>query len=431
MSKIKSIACAVVALVSIIASTAPSAYANKLSQNTYIGGYWGNPASIPSAKLKWTSEFDSRKDGILTEPIAAGGGQLFVYKNNRLTALSIQTGKTRWTSGKSLSAPVYYDRDIVYSSSKDGTIHALSSKNGSKKWASGIKIAGAEQIVAEGDRLLVLNREAITALDRKSGKVLWQAKHASDYMNEAPLFISGNVVIRTIQVSGALTHNNLLAYDLLTGTELWIADWHDEPLAVRDNLVYTRYNMLQSLDVPPYHDIDLLDLKTGEKMTTRTFKLGEMNAEIAVEGDYIYVSGKKAAYRYSATDASKDDQPKKYSTITVNGGTDLIIGPYRDRLFFLDKNKMSSLSAVKTANGQASAYNGTSNPISRVDLVGNGVYVGQTDGTFIGFNLETTKPLFKLVTKEREYGATIATDGVVIVRGKTKLYAVEMPVALK
>lgn len=430
MIKIKSIACAVVALVAIIATT-PSAFANKLSQNTYIGGQWGDTSSIPSAKLKWTSDFDSRRDGILTEPIAAGGGQLFVYKNNRLTALSIQTGKTRWTYGKTLSAPVYYDREIVYSSSKDGTVHAISSKDGSKKWASGIKIAGAEQIVAEGDRLLVLNREAITALDRKSGKVLWQAKHASDYMNEAPLFISGNVVIRTIQVSGALTHNNLLAYDLLTGAELWIADWHDEPLAVRDSLIYARNDMLQSLDVPPYYDIDLLDLKTGEKMATRTFKLDEMYPQIAVMGDFIYVSGKNAAYRYSATDASKDDQPKKYSTITINGGTDLIIGPYRDRLFFLDKNKMSSLSAVKTANGQASAYNGISNPLSRVDLIGNGVYVGQTDGTFIGFNLETAKPAFKLVTKERQYGSTLAADGIVIIQGKTKVYAVEMPAALK
>jgi len=80
--------------------------------------------------------------------------------------------------------------------------------------------------------------------------------------------------------------------------------------------------------------------------------------------------------------------------------------------------------------GKIIAANGPRNPISQLDLIGQGAFVGLTDGRFYIMNAATGKMAGKLITDARQFGATEVESGMAIVQAEHRIYAVALPSSL-
>ncbi len=87
---------------------------------------------------------------------------------------------------------------------------------------------------------------------------------------------------------------------------------------------------------------------------------------------------------------------------------------------------------MKLVDGQEVQW-GADNPVVRTEIYGNGVYIGQSDGVFHGYNLQTTAPAFTVNTGSRNYGPTLRSGSTLIIQAQDngRLIAVQVPKALR
>lgn len=74
-----------------------------------------------------------------------------------LMALNLADGTARWKHGfqSSLSGPALHTNDLVFTTSADGTVYALSAKNGRKLWSEEVSSAIEGGLTVAGNTLLV------------------------------------------------------------------------------------------------------------------------------------------------------------------------------------------------------------------------------------------------------------------------------------
>ncbi len=87
-----------------------------------------------------------------------------------LVALNLANGTTRWKHGfqSSLSGPALHTNDVVFATSADGTVYALSTKNGKKLWSERAASAIEGGLAVAGNTLLV----RVGAVDSNPGPEL-------------------------------------------------------------------------------------------------------------------------------------------------------------------------------------------------------------------------------------------------------------------
>lgn len=108
-------------------------------------------------KLLWRHFSGSEVVG----PIALSGGTAFVPtgdgRQGFLVALNLSNGTPRWKHGfqRSLSGPALATNDVVFATSADGRVHALSAKSGKKLWSEKVSSAIEGGLTAAGNTLLV------------------------------------------------------------------------------------------------------------------------------------------------------------------------------------------------------------------------------------------------------------------------------------
>ena len=178
-----------------------------------------------------------------------------------LLALDADTGKELWTAnlgdvlenrwGGGPRATPTVDGDRVYAMTGPGVLTCLMRADGKILWQKKMSELGGEipnwgyteSVLIDGDKVICTPggiQGTMAALDKNSGKLIWQTKEFTDgaqYASIVPAEIHG--VRQYIQ----LTMMNLFGVDAKTGKVLWKSPWKGSTAViptpiVRDNHVY-------------------------------------------------------------------------------------------------------------------------------------------------------------------------------------------------
>jgi outer membrane protein assembly factor BamB len=227
----------------------------------------------------------SRETGLLKQWPEGGPKRLWLYKDaglgfagfsvvgqmlytmgarndtEMLIALDVKDGSEKWTApiGPMLTNDWGYgprgtptvNGDFIYALSGKGELVCAKAADGSIVWKASMKELGGgipgwgytESPLVDGDKVLCTpggKQGAIAALDKHTGKVIWQSKdftEGAQYSSIVPADINGKH--QYIQ----LTMHKLVGVDAETGNVLWTSDWPGKTAViptpiVKDNFVY-------------------------------------------------------------------------------------------------------------------------------------------------------------------------------------------------
>ncbi|KOP68265.1 hypothetical protein AMS62_25685 [Bacillus sp. FJAT-18019] len=402
-------------------------------------------------KPSWTIKVDNKLDRnemyFSDYNAAAEDGKVFTFVGKKLVALDAKTGKQLWSYGKNLIPYVIYEKGVIYGLSEDHKPYALDAKTGKKKWQSSSSTyidtrLRTEAIVPTSDSLYVIKGSKTFAFDKTTGKLRWETDEpmadgsGTEYLEE-----SNGVILRTFLVQGALTSLQLDAFDKKTGKKLWGVFGQGEAIRIKDGLVYSvdyHSQLMSDYQSLPERKVivNIYNLKTGVKKGTREYnwkRSGEPpypygQGNLLVHGDKIYVQEENKVAEYDF-DTYKSNQTPLRTFKIPNGDNWILLGIVQDRLMF-ENVTTHELAGIKMVNNRQVGWYGDAN-LEQVDVYGKGVYLAQRNGSLLGINLLTTKPVFKVKTGSVLHGATLKTDDMIIIQAKGKLIGVKLPASLK
>lgn len=404
---------------------------------------------VPVVKPAWTFAVDNAivNLGEFQQKAAAEDGKVFAFTNKQLNAINVVNGKKIWSYGTNLQSVVVYHQGLVMGMTQDHRIYALDAKSGQKKWISSDQIIGEARLVPRNDTLYVLQGSKTHSINIQSGKLLWTADEPSSEEGAGMDIIeSDGVVIRSFVVQGAMSYIQIDGFDKQNGKKLWDISYQEYPLTVKDGLVYSIYNDFMREPIPDslnghQKTVNVFNVKTGEKTAERIYKWklpanypdpnyrGGINGSMFLDGNDLYIYQGSIIGKYDFANYKLDGKPiQKWNM------------PYKDvwpawPLFTIHQGRMffqssSELLGMKLIDSQNVSWYGD-NPAAQIDVYGNGIYRGQTDGVFYAYDLLTTKPIFSITTGSRYYGPTLKTGQMVIIQAEGKLMGVNIPAALK
>lgn len=413
--------------------------------------HYSSTIEVPALKPSWTVKVDNYlnmgENDVSGHQAIAEEGKVFAFAGNKLIAMDARTGKRLWSYGKELKPYIVYDKGVIYGLSAGHKPYALNAKTGKLKWQSNTSIfmdahLRTEALVPTYDTLYAIKGSATFAFDKATGKLRWKMNEPSgegngtDYLQEVD-----GVILRTFYVQGALTSIQLNAYDKKTGKKLWDHFGQGEALHIKDNLVYSvdYYSPLladyQSLPDRKWI-VNVYNLKTGVKKSSREYSwkmTGEPPYEYGGGGLFmnqgkLYMDQGNKVAEYKFDTYKKGEVPLRTFPRPYGGDWELI-GLVQERLIFNNRST-GELAGTKLANGQRIGWNGDA-PAAQIDVYGKGLYRAQRNGTLLGINLMTSRPVFKVTTGSDLHESTLKTNGMIIIQAEGKLLGVKVPASLK
>ncbi|MNU49531.1 outer membrane biogenesis protein BamB [compost metagenome] len=403
---------------------------------------WTEPSSTEFSHPAWTASLPTSltEEGQQTQSrVATGEGQVFVVENGSLIARDASNGRQTWSFGSKLSPNIEYNQGALYGTYDDGRVYALSS-NGTTQWVSIRTVAKPERLVTIKDTLYILRGIDIFAFDARSGALKWE--------NHDPFAVSGSkelaeqdgVVFRTYTgIANFMV--TLKAFDAKTGTKLWEQSQQHIPIQVKNGLVYSVYE--PNLFEEPKAELTLktFDLKTGREKENYLYQWSNNSASVMhsytsnamIEGNNLYAYNNHELVKYDLTKYSgNSNQPEQKITGKNHDMENPLMKVYKDLIFYQERSELpySTLKSFNLSDGRTVNY-GNDNPAAQIDIFGNGVYIGQTDGIFRAFDLTTGKEAFAVNTGARNYGPTEFEQGMAIIQADNKLIGIAIPENLK
>ncbi|VUG08810.1 Outer membrane protein assembly factor BamB [Paenibacillus polymyxa] len=375
--------------------------------------------------------------------IAENGKVFAVDSNHRLVALEASSGRKLWQYGDQLTPVLTYNKGIIYGMTRSGSIYAVT-EAGKKVWSTPLGFTEAYGIQRIGPTIYIMQSVQTAAIDAVSGKVKWKiSEDKNSYSGLGEIMETDGVLIRNYNVQGSLTFEQINAYDAKTGKKLWDSFRSSFPLAVKDGIVYSVANTFMIDDDPVNRKVTIAqyDLKTGESKGDRqyrwteaenkdgTFQSGGIYGSAFLYGKDLYVFQGKILASYDFWNYKPDSKPaRKWAQ---NGYDQLVplLSIHEGRMFYQDFST-SRLNAMKLSSGQFIHYDGD-NPTVQADVFGKGVYVGQSDGVFHGYDLMSLKPVFAVNTGSRSFGPTLKSGGMIFIQSGNRLLGVKLPASLK
>jgi len=411
----------------------PNGQTTAAAKTSYTGHY-GDSASDKTAALKpiWQAQTDYADGG--SSNIATADGKVYYSLKNKIIAADVKTGKAKWTYNSYHSTPLLAGGGHLFFVNPQGYLIKLNGKTGAVSWKA--KAADASDYVSvslkyDNGILYSLDKGiSLAAYDASTGKRKWSAKLADIDWGEIQGIYNG-VVLVAGSVSGAITTVPYSGFDAATGRKLWQLDGiHSEVLDEQGGYLYLGNNW-PVLDDGYAAVIDKVDTKTGKVVKTlffipEEFVAGHNAIQVVIEGNSIYIEQMQGQGQSKVSVFSLDQEPENQKPKVYTGYGKWAAGPYLGQLYFVNDLK---LIRVKEG-GYGVAINGVDNPVSQLDLIGQGAFIGQTDGQFILANAVTGKAAGKLQTGARQYGTTKVENGMVIIQAENRLFAVALPSAL-
>lgn len=113
-----------------------------------------------------------------------------------------------------------------------------------------------------------------------------------------------------------------------------------------------------------------------------------------------------------------------------------LAGPYDDKLFMFEREGGKRRFQVGEIEGSSlvkldGTYQIGANPIARLDLIGNGLYMGHTDGQFYAVDVRTGRAFFRFKTSAKNFGPTHVVGNTLVVQAGNELLAFALPQELR
>ena len=236
---------------------------------------------------------------------------------------------------------------------------------------------------------------------------------------------------------------------------LWKVGSHFSPLAVVGNKVYLlEDDPSRNLDHPGRLRVNAFDLRSGNLLSKRTYNLNPAavvddlsmhphpwdDGRVLVYKNMLYVEAKRLGTAQAnvarfALDGRGTPRP---NFVKPGANLEWLAGPYRGKLFLLEHKHGKRRFLVGQLEGSSltptrfdDTYPIGATPISRLDLIGNGLYVGRADGWFYAVDVRTGKALFCVQTGAESFGPTRVLGDTLIVQAGNNLLAFALPETLK
>ncbi|GFN31698.1 stalk domain-containing protein [Paenibacillus xylaniclasticus] len=394
---------------------------------------------VPIAKPIWTADIGQPNADVYDYPdVTAAGSTILYVKQGVLHARNAVSGKTLWTYGKKLQPnTILSSGNYTYVYDEGGAIYRVQLKSGKGELfyqltdAAGKKSKTISDISlsTQDNALYAVSTGTMVSIRLTDGKINWRNDELE--LPSAPERIGDALLFYSVE-SGAIMVGTTYAIDPSTGKQKWrLQGSHSELLDAQGGELYFQ-DQWPDPDGGSSVKIDVASQATGEIVRTLSYPALQSNHtssvlfdKIAIDGDNLYIGlNGIGVYRYSL---NADPAIAKPALLSDNGSW--LAGPYDGKLFFADSDKLG-LHARKIFDTKQVNYEGVNNPISRLDIIDSGMYVGQTDGTIYALNVTNGKALFRYEIGARNYGPFQTAGSMLLVQAEGKLYGFSLPTEL-
>lgn len=162
---------------------------------------------------------------------AVAGDAIIVTGENRVRAYDLATGQRRWQSERlDIVSELIVDEDVIYGQlggrfldvdnekfkwKGNFGVVALDRKTGKKLWEFDSADDAVTNVLVYGDRIWIADEHRLYAIDRKTGRVRLKQKHGFD---QPPEFVALNETGQVVLVGDG----QAAAFDVEKGAPLWI-----------------------------------------------------------------------------------------------------------------------------------------------------------------------------------------------------------------
>lgn len=355
------------------------------------------------------------------------------------------------------STPLYVDR-TVYFGDWTGHVRALGADTGQERWATDLHtyyIGGSP--AADGDRLFVGTFDSrITALDRRSGQVLWSTPvddGPGSAVFASPVVVDGVVIVGVASfqeftnADNATFRGHVVGVDAATGREVWrywttdndatsgpgIAVWSALSVDAERHLAYvpTGNNYLPPSG-PNADAVVAIDTRTGKQVWVTRFTEGDIwtlggentgpDADVGAPPNLFDIDGRPAlgvgdkAGVFHTLDRTSGEV--LWTTPLTKGGPQggvMASGAFADGRLFVASNKGGTTADVIALDSRSGRE------IWRVDVGGHStgpttvsndiVFIGDDTGRYTAFDTADGRKLWSVtVPAPAAAGITVAGD---------------------
>ena len=431
----------------LIGAEAASSTSSSFSANKQL------KSRVPVAKPLWSvtlgesASFDERD-----KRSAAMDGSVFYLQNGQLQAASLRTGKVFWKRGKDLDAPLMVRNsalggsEVLAATKQTGVVYSFDAASGKVRWtyktgqsSGSSEIRVVQHMTTDGQNVYLVTRGAmslsrLTALDARTGKVLWSQKQAF-FRDE--VHVTDSLLIVGVVEDGALTTNTFYAYDKKSGKQRWkLSGSYGSVLTFRAGKLYVPRAYPYAASDQYEVELDVIDMQTGKVLQTNTYvplvnsqePLVNGGKQLRVDGDDLYIQSSRGILHVVDL---LDDTDKKGTVLldTARHQMRWLAGPHAGRLYMWD-DAGQRMTFLKTATLQTLGVVGPRNPISQLQLVQAAAFVGQSDGELVAMNVLTGNSAFRFQTGGSEFAPFQVSGKTLLVETDERLFAFELPKSL-
>jgi outer membrane protein assembly factor BamB len=195
--------------------TKPLLHAGKIYFGCWANDFYALDAKTGRLVWKWNNGSTNRMfSPAAVYPVAANGRIFIVAPDRYMTALDENTGKVIWRKQMEdvrvrESIGLSADKALVYIKTMDGQLYGVSTKADSMQiaWKSELQLPyelnPSALVESKGVVYVPTHAGLVCAVDRQSGKVLWQYKNSNCLLN--PILPTGKNKVILSSMDGKLT----------------------------------------------------------------------------------------------------------------------------------------------------------------------------------------------------------------------------------
>lgn len=405
------------------------------AQNLPPTGYQGPvySAAIPdvrSVKPIWTLAIDVAASG--EQAVLVGGHRVLVKIGGTLQARDLATGKTVWTLRQPGHLQVVTPQEVL--TTTNDTLSAFRLQDGRQLWTR--KLSGNVFGVGQsGGALYVTTDRGGSALDAGTGQVRWSfaASEMGGFRQETDGVVFWNAY------QGEPHFPSVYAFDARTGKQLYRLGGTVGPLGVRNGEVLMADASYLGDD--GVATLRWFGLRSGTVQRTLklaadfhcpgTEELRRSGADTFYVAPHVYVVDQCGgrvrqfwidrpgqAEGATVTESSPDRTfaapgNGQYRAGPVAGLLVLEDGTHAVRLIRTSGGAPVSLNGVQMPTGMGRELPGTG-PVSRLDVLGDTLYLGRTTGSLLAYDLKNAKARYAVQLPWSGFGPSLHSGEYVV-----------------
>lgn len=254
----------------------------------------------------------------------------FVASHDRIAAIALRSGKTRWVSPPAVLAypgSILIAGTLLFVESSDfDSVIALRRDDGQRAYTlPGVYASGVLDGILYANRA---DRTSFVAFGARDGKVIWETPGGGQHVSEKPLLV-GTTLLQPFSDSGALTVTDVYAFDVRTGHARWMR-FANSLLTVSKETAYIDSTWFpEQLDNYVPLSVAHVDITRGTVLDEQTYTPdpdrnahppGENPARASaarVAAGYVYLRVRGTWYRYDADRSPAQAHPSRLGGIDI------------------------------------------------------------------------------------------------------------------